>query len=56
MPFVPIASNKVQINNGSAPDDLFLQNTGSNTIYVSDNPNITADSTSIAIPTGTPFK
>jgi len=39
----------------NAPNDYIFQNTGSNTIYISDQQNVTADSTSLAIAAGTPF-
>lgn len=39
----------------NAPADYIFQNTGSNTIYISDQQNVTADSTSLAIAAGTPF-
>lgn len=39
----------------TAPADFIFQNTGSNTIYVSDQQNVTADATSLAIAAGTPF-
>ena len=38
-----------------AQSDYIFQNTGSNTIYISDQQNVTADATSLAIATGTPF-
>ena len=38
-----------------AQADYIFQNTGSNTIYVSDQQNVTADATSLAIAAGTPF-
>lgn len=39
----------------NAPNDYIFQNTGANTIYISDQQDVTADSTSLAIATGTPF-
>ena len=38
-----------------AQADYIFQNTGSNTIYISDQQNVTADATSLAIAAGTPF-
>ena len=38
-----------------AEKDYIVQNTGANTVYVSDQQNVTADATSLAIYPGTPF-
>lgn len=57
MAFWNIANTPVTvIPTGSlAQADYIFQNTGSNTIYISDQQNVTADATSLAIATGTPF-
>lgn len=56
MPLVGVSNKPSKILANATPLGSILQNSGNSNVYISDSPNVTADSSSIILYPGTPFE